>query len=365
MVSAFTLVTAVESWRKGLPSIALYDKSISTTLNHVGVKPIHAWNVAAVAKHVWNIVTLKATLWARWVIDNKLKRMSFWGICKPTDCSWSWNNLLKIRGDIIDYFEYNLGCGDRFSFWHDPWPDGKALKNRFPSVNIQDSEIPKDAKVNSLWRNGDWKLPDPIDEETQNAWDFVTKNFKVKDNEEDRVRWKICRNGKFYVKSLFEKMNGAHNSVIWHNLIWFPGHIPKFSFIAWLCLKRRILTKDKLVKWKVIDSDTCSLCGCEPENIDHLFFKCCFFERIWSTVLDIMGYRRKGMSWSREISFLIRRTSGRSKESRIKKLWFTTAVYYIWISRNDAIFNHKVTNPDLVFKQMKSVVEMRKILLAC
>ncbi|KAH7659449.1 RNA-directed DNA polymerase protein [Dioscorea alata] len=46
----------------------------------LGVKPLQLWNLAAIAKHIWEIVQENETLWSIWVIQNKLKRLSFWGI---------------------------------------------------------------------------------------------------------------------------------------------------------------------------------------------------------------------------------------------------------------------------------------------
>ncbi|XP_050217405.1 uncharacterized protein LOC126668242 [Mercurialis annua] len=55
----------------------------------LSVKAVFMWNVAAVAENVWNVITFQPSLWAKWVIINKFRLSSFWGIAKPLGSSWS------------------------------------------------------------------------------------------------------------------------------------------------------------------------------------------------------------------------------------------------------------------------------------
>ncbi|XP_050233401.1 uncharacterized protein LOC126681886 [Mercurialis annua] len=43
----------------------------------LSIKSVMLWNIAALVKHIWGLVTEKASLWAKWVSANKLKRLSF------------------------------------------------------------------------------------------------------------------------------------------------------------------------------------------------------------------------------------------------------------------------------------------------
>ncbi|XP_050211612.1 uncharacterized protein LOC126661790 [Mercurialis annua] len=215
----------------------------------LGIKAVFWWNVAAISKHVWNLFTLKPTLWATWVIENKLKMSSFWGIAKPLDCFWSWRNLLKIRSLIAPYFEYRIGVGNRFSFWYDPWLYGVCIAERFPDVEIKHSDVPKNAKISRAWHINDWNLPDPLDETTKRAWEFVAENFKLRSNVEDSVRWKGNRTWRFSIGSMWNILNPVMSRVPWCNLVWFNGNVPRHDFILWLALKNRLMTRDKMKDW--------------------------------------------------------------------------------------------------------------------
>ena len=87
------------------------------------------------------------------IIQQILKRLSFWGFVKPFDCSWAWGNMLNLRKDICHDFTYNLGDGKQFSFWYDPWFHGTSVRESFPSLQILESDIPKHAKVAEIWRH--------------------------------------------------------------------------------------------------------------------------------------------------------------------------------------------------------------------
>lgn len=43
----------------------------------LGVKPMLLWNHAAIIKYIWGLIMEKNTLWAMWVTQVKLKRLSF------------------------------------------------------------------------------------------------------------------------------------------------------------------------------------------------------------------------------------------------------------------------------------------------
>ncbi|XP_050222570.1 uncharacterized protein LOC126672659 [Mercurialis annua] len=166
----------------------------------LGVKNMILWNRTAIMKHVWELVAVKKSLWANWVIKNKLRLMSYWGITKPLIASWSWRNMVKIRDEMKQCFEYTLGKGD-LSFWFDPWVNGKSISDLYPSISIEDSDIARNAKVKDLWKRGGWCIPDPFDEHTEEAWNMIRENFYVQEDCDDCIRWNPNRSGIFTIKS--------------------------------------------------------------------------------------------------------------------------------------------------------------------
>ena len=51
-------------------------------------------------------------------------------------------------------------------------------------------------------------------------------------------------------------------------------------------LHRIIYTKEKLFKWKIVDTNSCTFCDQETESILHLFWECDFVKIFWQQVFS-------------------------------------------------------------------------------
>ncbi|XP_050232088.1 uncharacterized protein LOC126680874 [Mercurialis annua] len=205
----------------------------------------------------------------------------------------------------------------KFSFWFDPWDHGLSLIDRFPLVNIEDSEIGKTALVRDVWRQGRWCFPEAIDDYTQRVWDYVNNNHAIVEDKENDIRWNLEANGKFSIASTWRALSSSRDNVPWFKLIWFNGNVPRHAFIVWLALKRRLLTRDRLVHWRICSTASCVFCQNADESIDHLFFECIFSKTVWERVLLACGISRVIMNWRREVSWFTKKTSGKSLLCRI------------------------------------------------
>ncbi|XP_050238092.1 uncharacterized protein LOC126687576 [Mercurialis annua] len=188
---------------------------------------------------------------------------------------------------------------------------------------------------------------------------FINDCLVINPTVPDKVIWKLQKNGVFTVNSAWKEMNSNQDRVSWHSIVWFPGQIPRHSFVTWLALLGRLNTKDKLIKWGVINSNVCSLCNQEAEDIEHLFFDCCFSAHIWGKVLRCNDEARQKFCWRREVSYFCRRYKGKSVKAKLRKLWFNATVYHIWGARNNVIFNQGGIDADMIFSKIEFDVKNR------
>ncbi|XP_050238306.1 uncharacterized protein LOC126687794 [Mercurialis annua] len=142
----------------------------------LGIKSVYNWNIAASTKNIWDIISLKPTIWAIWVSVNKLKNLSFW-----------------IRPAVVEYIKYKLG---------------------------DDSEVAKVSRVNSLWRNNEWVFPDLIDECTLNIWDYVRNNFQVQLSVKDKVPCHSSH-GSFSINNCWKFLKSVDSPIPWTKIVWF------------------------------------------------------------------------------------------------------------------------------------------------
>ncbi|XP_019246258.1 PREDICTED: uncharacterized protein LOC109225903 [Nicotiana attenuata] len=78
--------------------------------------------------------------------------------------------------------------------------------------------------------------------------------------------------GKYTTKSGYQWKQGRRDSWSHGRWVWDRNNIPKHSFICWLAMHRRLLTREMLAKLGMCQEDQCVICGEKAEIIDHLFF---------------------------------------------------------------------------------------------
>ncbi|GAV92872.1 zf-RVT domain-containing protein, partial [Cephalotus follicularis] len=227
-----------------------------------------------------------------------------------------------------------VGDGNSFSLWHDPWVLGDSIVNRFGERVIYDSGLPRNALISSVIREGRWEWPTTSSDllELNN----ITAAIPFRSGR-DKVHW-MKRGGTFSLQQAWMSLI-PHSPVIpWANVVWFPKRIPKHSFCLWLTYCNGHKTLDKLHRIGVTQSDTCSFgCGLR-ETINHLFFSRPFTASIWNHLLSLCEYSRGGGGWEVVSEWSIRKLQGHSFRPWITKLALAAAVYHCWVDRNNRLF---------------------------
>nr|GEU96327.1 hypothetical protein [Tanacetum cinerariifolium] len=60
----------------------------------LGVRRLDHFNKALMISHIWKLLSLKESLWVRWIHAYKLKGRSFWDITYRGTMSWGWRKIL-------------------------------------------------------------------------------------------------------------------------------------------------------------------------------------------------------------------------------------------------------------------------------
>lgn len=81
--------------------------------------------------------------------------------------------------------------------------------------------------------------------------------------------WKLGKNGKFSVKSIYDSLCNQHESIN-NSFIWKAKVPLKIKIFMWLLENNNILTKDNLIRRNWKGDKFCAFCN-EEETIDHLF----------------------------------------------------------------------------------------------
>ncbi|XP_057246821.1 uncharacterized protein LOC130589553 [Beta vulgaris subsp. vulgaris] len=135
---------------------------------------------------------------------------------------------------------------------------------------------------------------------------------------------------KYSLKSIYAKLYVEGDHVDWDKFIWNRISIPKHRAIAWLVMKNRLNTADRLLNYGLINDDKCQLCSTGRETHEHLFFQ-------YSGETEEFQALRK----------------------KVLAAVMKAGVYFIWWARNEAVWNLVGWRPTQIVQRVKSLILLR------
>ena len=315
--------------------------------------------------HIWKLLSLKESLWVKWIHAYKLRNRSFWDIPYRGNMSWGWRNLLKLRPLIRDYIWSSIGDGSKVSMWFDIWCNASPLYNIISARDIARAGFSLASKVRECIHDGMWSWP--------NDWLVkypILNSIPVpvlNDAKSDVLEWRISDGSysPFSVQSVWDTIRPRDSEVPWYDLVWFSSCIPRHAVIMWLIMKKRLKTQDTLSSWDVTAGLTsvCSLCEMQPDSHEHLFFDCSFSYQVWSRIKHLAGLTGSGSSFDSIVSILMPIAKRKSFKSCIGKLSLAAAAYFVWQERNFRLFKQSKRSVQEVVDCIMSSVRLK--LLSC
>ncbi|KAL0455352.1 UNVERIFIED_CONTAM: hypothetical protein Slati_0874400 [Sesamum latifolium] len=182
-----------------------------------------------------------------WILQHYLRNCSIWTV-RHSRGSWSWRKFLKLRTQLLSCVSYDVGSGDKFFVWHDPWHPLGPLIHRFPR-GPSTIGIPLEAKLSEVIDEDGW------------SWPLVTDIGHMEITEllpplgnSDSITWTLVGRGFTTTDSyrLFQPLGPMVNC---YGLLLGPFRIPHNSFILWLAISKRLSTLDRA--WWTGPDNTC------------------------------------------------------------------------------------------------------------
>ncbi|XP_039017978.1 uncharacterized protein LOC120149160 [Hibiscus syriacus] len=158
---------------------------------------------------------------------------------------------------------------------------------------------------------------------------------------------------------IWDRIRERKDKVIWHRLIWFPAHVPKYSLITWMAILDRLSTKDRLARFGVMTDLGCRLCGAGLESRNHLFLECSYSKAVWDSILHACRLQQQDSSWDDLLGWMACNWKGKSLLVHILKLAWTGFVYFTWEERNYRIFRGLSRSPDTIVDIIKGAVRTK------
>ncbi|KAH7836205.1 hypothetical protein Vadar_033678 [Vaccinium darrowii] len=186
----------------------------------LGFKSIVVWNKAAIAKHIWFLISGgEQSMWCQWVKSYLLKGRNFWEVKMPSSPSWVWRKLLNLRPLVQSHIKVIIGNGRSTSLWYDNWHPLGPLALKFGHRVIYDSGLTKVATVSAIIRNSRWCLPITQTLELNELRDAMSSAPSPNHELEDHHKWLLNSNGEFTISSLWDDIRVQYPKVPWHSSI--------------------------------------------------------------------------------------------------------------------------------------------------
>ena len=140
--------------------------------------------------------------------------------------------------------------------------------------------------------------------------------------------------------------------------IWKAKTLPRIKTFLWMCSHNSIGVKSCLVRRGVVNDEMCPVCQRELESILHALKDCSSVKSIWC-YLGIQDTNHE--FWIANLQEWLN-ANGRMAKSLIdgKPPWsmiFSIAVWNVWKSKNNLVYNRKTQNPGLAAKITRQTKE--------
>ncbi|XP_021849078.1 uncharacterized protein [Spinacia oleracea] len=162
----------------------------------------------------------------------------------------------------------------------------------------------------------------------------------------------VVKNGAFSIKLMYQKLNGVHNKVSWRRIVCNNKATPKSLFVLWMALWNRMPTLDRLLQWKIVNVNSCLMCGSAEETVDHLFFKCSISSQVWQKVLALLHFSRPATGFTEEIQWMIKSSKRGSGRHKLLLMFFSECTYTLWLNRNNKLFNNHCKEAVVLFREV-------------
>nr|GEY66895.1 hypothetical protein [Tanacetum cinerariifolium] len=108
----------------------------------LGLRRLDCFNKALIVSHLWKLISMKESLWVKWVHAYKLRGRSFWDVPIRGEISWGWRKVLQLRPLIREFVWHNIGNGALTSLWFDRWCPNSPLANTISTRDIHRADLP-------------------------------------------------------------------------------------------------------------------------------------------------------------------------------------------------------------------------------
>ncbi|GFS40543.1 hypothetical protein Acr_00g0069200 [Actinidia rufa] len=279
----------------------------------LGIRDLVLFNKALLGKWIWRFAVGEDKLWCR-VLRGKYGTIRGDWRTKAIDHfheTGLWKGIMQVWGDFCPHVFYQLGNGNKISFWYDAWCCQESLRKRF--LELFALAFEQAALVADYWTLSPIRASQPGT---------------------DKWRWKTQGKGRFTVSSFYQTLTGLGDPTFPWKGIWVNSVPSKVCFFGWAAAKGAILTIDNLRRRSIIVTEWCYMCKRDAETTDHLLIHCDAARELWNLVFSIFGIQWVMPGTVRDLFACWSWKSNRGNRRLAWKMVLLSLFWCIWRERN-------------------------------
>ncbi|GJZ05303.1 hypothetical protein Tco_0538578 [Tanacetum coccineum] len=166
------------------------------------------FNKALMTSHIWRLISLKESLWVRWIHAYKLKDRNFW--------------------------EIPIRDGSKVSVWFDRWCHSSPLMSIISPRDIHRAGFNMPSKIQDVIHDNQWMWPHDWDLKYPTLSSIIV--LAIDSNMMDTLEWRNLSGASlnFSVAMVWECICPKDDEVNWYDVVWFSNCIPRHAFHLWV-----------------------------------------------------------------------------------------------------------------------------------
>ncbi|WZZ81989.1 hypothetical protein YC2023_102561 [Brassica napus] len=253
----------------------------------LGIRDVHDFNVALLAKLAWRIYTRSECLLACLLLGKYCHSTSFHLVQCPSSTSHGWRSVLIGRDLIVSKLGKAIGNGASTKIWRDTWMSPIVPVKPFGPTRECDQGL---VVADLLSLDSSHWIKSKVEEIFPDVAHHIMRIVPSSMGSEDSFIWCGTKSGSYSVKSGYlaiKEHQKSHRPTLtheetldWQQFVWSITSSPKLKLFLWKLCRGALPLGANLAARGLTAAKTCPHCGVE-ETALHLFFQCPFAVQVW------------------------------------------------------------------------------------
>ncbi|WVZ92388.1 hypothetical protein U9M48_038459 [Paspalum notatum var. saurae] len=248
----------------------------------LGVKNLDTLNICLLLKLLHRLHTASCSSWANWVKEH---------VCLATLTGNLHGEHWKTLRELLPLYRAITDCdvrdGRATSFWFDTWWGPDDLATLYPALHSHAKK--KEVSVSAVMEKGlDTMLVPRLT--PQASTELITlrstmDRVTLREGQDRRRCFGANNEDKLHTTMIYQLLQmRQERGTPMPTMVWESRAPPRVQFFGWLVSQERIQCRRNLLRKKIVEDETCCVCGRLAEDTSHILLHCEFAAAFWARI---------------------------------------------------------------------------------